>query len=146
MPEILVEAHPHIGTNRLPKIITAIRECILAHGGQVHFGHRVVDILLERARSLPSGSKVGEDSGAFHGSGLFCRIVGLEVMKIGRSDDVAVNGDIRKIPAKRVILATGHSARDIFELLVLGNCSGTKTLRWGEVEHPQAFIDSIQYS
>jgi uncharacterized FAD-dependent dehydrogenase len=47
VPEILVEAHPHIGTNKLPKIIAAMRECILAHGGQVHFGHRVVDVILE---------------------------------------------------------------------------------------------------
>ena len=47
VPEILVEAHPHIGTNKLPKIIAAMRECILAHGGQVHFGHRVVDVVLE---------------------------------------------------------------------------------------------------
>jgi len=143
VPEILVEAHPHIGTNKLPKIIAAIRECILEHGGEVHFGHRVVDILLEEVGSSPEGSMVGEDFG------LFSRIVGLEVMKIGRGNDVdALNGDIRKVPANRVILATGHSARDIFELLVRREIAvEMKPLAIGvRVEHPQAFIDSIQYS
>jgi uncharacterized FAD-dependent dehydrogenase len=120
--EILVEAHPHIGTNKLPKIIAAMRECILSHGGEVHFGHRVVDLVLE-------------------GDGAFRCIAGLEVMKI---DDASV----RHIPAKHVILATGHSARDIFELLVRREIAvEAKPLAIGvRVEHPQALIDSIQYS
>jgi len=122
VPEILVEAHPHIGTNKLPKIIAAMRECILSHGGEVHFGHRVVDLVLE-------------------GDGASRCIAGLEVMKI---DDAPV----RNIPAKRVILATGHSARDIFELLVRREIVvKAKPLAIGvRVEHPQALIDSIQYS
>ena len=122
VPEILVEAHPHVGTNKLPKIIAAMRECILSHGGEVHFGHRVVDLVLE-------------------GDGASRCIAGLEVMKI---DDAPV----RNIPAKRVILATGHSARDIFELLVRRDIAvEAKPLAIGvRVEHPQALIDSIQYS
>ena len=122
VPEILVEAHPHIGTNKLPKIIAAMRECILSHGGEVHFGHRVVDLVLE-------------------GDGASRCIAGLEVMKI---DDAPV----RNIPAKHVILATGHSARDIFELLVRREIAvEAKPLAIGvRVEHPQALIDSIQYS
>jgi uncharacterized FAD-dependent dehydrogenase len=122
VPEILVEAHPHIGTNKLPKIIAAMRECILSHGGEVHFGHRVVDLVLE-------------------GDGASRCIAGLEVMKI---DDAPV----RNIPAKHVILATGHSARDIFELLVRREITlEAKPLAIGvRVEHPQALIDSIQYS
>jgi len=122
VPEILVEAHPHIGTNKLPKIIAAMRECILSHGGEVHFGHRVVDLVLE-------------------GDGASRCIAGLEVMKI---DDAPV----RHIPAKHVILATGHSARDIFELLVRREIAvEAKPLAIGvRVEHPQALIDSIQYS
>ena len=111
VPEILVEAHPHIGTNKLPKIIAAMRECILEHGGEINFGHRVVDVVLEG----DGGFEIVQESGAKR------RIVGLEVMKI---DDGVVGGGAvsegatRKIPAKHVILATGHSARDIFELLV----------------------------
>ena len=127
VPEILVEAHPHIGTNKLPKIIAAMRECILEHGGEVHFGHRVVDVVLEGV----GGSRC---------------IAGLEVMKI---DDDAVSEVVtRKIPAKHVILATGHSARDIFELLVRREITvEAKPLAIGvRVEHPQALIDSIQYS
>jgi uncharacterized FAD-dependent dehydrogenase len=122
VPEILVEAHPHIGTNKLPKIIAAMRECILSHGGEVHFGHRVVDLVLE-------------------GDGGYRCIAGLEVMRI---DDAPV----RKVPAKHVILATGHSARDIFELLVRREIAvEAKPLAIGvRVEHPQALIDSIQYS
>ena len=122
VPEILVEAHPHIGTNKLPKIIAAMRECILSHGGEVHFGHRVLDLVLE-------------------GDGGSRCIAGLEVMKI---DDAPV----RHIPAKHVILATGHSARDIFELLVRREIAiEAKPLAIGvRVEHPQALIDSIQYS
>jgi uncharacterized FAD-dependent dehydrogenase len=127
VPEILVEAHPHIGTNKLPKIIAAMRECILAHGGQVHFGHRVVDVVLE-------------------GDGDSRCIVGLDVVEVG--GDGAGAGDVRKIPAKHVILATGHSARDIFELLVRREITlEAKPLAIGvRVEHPQALIDSIQYS
>jgi uncharacterized FAD-dependent dehydrogenase len=122
VPEILVEAHPHIGTNKLPKIIAAMRECILSHGGEVHFGHRVVDLVLE-------------------GDGGSRCIAGLEVMRI---DDAPV----RTVPAKHVILATGHSARDIFELLVRREIEvEAKPLAIGvRVEHPQALIDSIQYS
>ena len=122
VPEILVEAHPHIGTNKLPKIIAAMRECILEHGGEINFGHRVVDVVLEEV----GGSR---------------RIAGLEVMEID-------GGAVRKIPAKHVILATGHSARDIFELLVRREIAvEAKPLAIGvRVEHPQALIDSIQYS
>ena len=131
VPDILVEAHPHIGTNKLPKIITAIRECILEYGGEIHFGHRVVDVVLE-------------------GVGDYRRIAGLEVIEIddGSFEGIIENEDVRKIPAKHVILATGHSARDIFELLVQREIAvEAKPLAIGvRVEHPQALIDSIQYS
>ena len=135
VPEILVEAHPHIGTNKLPKIIAAMRECILAHGGQVHFGHRVVDVVMEETGDFVEGLE------ALGGSGASRRIVGLEVMKTD-------GGATRNIPAKHVILATGHSARDIFELLVRREITlEAKPLAIGvRVEHPQALIDTIQYS
>ncbi len=136
VPELLVEAHPHIGTNKLPKIISTMRECILSHGGEIHFGHRVVDLVLER---------VDEGSEVVHGAGAKRQMVGLEVMNVGVDSD---GWAIRNIPAKHVILATGHSARDIFELLVRREIAvEAKPLAIGvRVEHPQALIDSIQYS
>ena len=145
VPEILVEAHPHIGTNKLPKIIAAMRECILEHGGEINFGHRVVDVVLEGDGGFVEGSEIVQESGAKR------RIVGLEVVEVddGVVEDGAVSeGATHKISAKHVILATGHSARDIFELLVRREIAvEAKPLAIGvRVEHPQALIDSIQYS
>jgi len=112
-PEILVEAHPHIGTNKLPKIIKAMREKIIEFGGQVLFETRVTDILVK---------------------------------------DSAVEGVVTQkgdtIKADKIILATGHSARDIFELLDRKKIFiEAKPFALGvRAEHPQALIDSIQYS
>ncbi len=110
---ILVEAHPHIGTNKLPGIIAKIRECIKANGGEIHFNTRVTDFLI-------SG----------------------DAIKGVRSK----NGETFK--ADNVILATGHSARDIFELLhQKGIEIELKPLAIGvRVEHSQQLIDQIQYS
>jgi len=109
--EILADAHPHIGTNKLPAIIANMRNYILEHGGEVRFNTRVTDFILD-----------GD------------RIIGVET----------TNGPV---VAKNVILATGHSARDIFELLHhRGIEIELKPLSIGvRVEHPQALIDSIQY-
>lgn len=111
--EILVDAHPHIGTNKLPGIIANMRECIIAHGGEVHFNTKVIDFL------------ISED-----------QITGIKTEK----------GDTFK--SNHVILATGHSARDIFQLLYDKKIDiELKPLAIGvRVEHPQALIDSIQYS
>lgn len=111
--DILVDAHPHIGTNKLPPIITTIREWIRSHGGEIHFNTRVTDLLL-------SGDQI-----------------------LG----VSTQGGAR-FKASHVILSTGHSARDIFELLhQKGIEIELKPLAIGvRVEHPQALIDSIQYS
>lgn len=143
VPEILVEAHPHIGTNKLPKIIAAMRECILAHGGQVHFGHRVVDVVLEETGDGDSRCIVGLDVLEVDGAG-YVRKDEAE----GATRKAEAGGATRNIPAKHVILATGHSARDIFELLVRREIAvEAKPLAIGvRVEHPQALIDSIQYS
>lgn len=112
-PEILVDAHPHIGTNKLPQIIQDIREKIKEFGGQVLFETRVTDILI----------KNNEIEGV-----------------------VVHNGDV--IHAKKLILATGHSARDIFELLDRKKILiEAKPFALGvRAEHPQNLIDSIQYS
>lgn len=109
---ILIDAHPHIGTNKLPKIIASMRAAIIEHGGEVHFETRVTDILI----------------------------------KNNTIDGVTLkNGNT--IHAKKLILATGHSARDIFELLYAKNILiEAKPFALGvRVEHPQSLIDSIQY-
>jgi len=112
-PDILVDAHPHIGTNKLPQIIQDIREKIIECGGQVLFEKRVTDILIKNN----------------------------EVQGI-----VTQNGDT--ILANKLILATGHSARDIFELLDRKKVFiEAKPFALGvRAEHPQSLIDSIQYS
>ncbi len=110
--EILVEAHPHIGTNKLPGIIQEITQTIIERGGEVLFNSRVVDILLKNHA-----------------------VEGV----------ILQNGE--KINAKKLILATGHSARDIFEMLYQkGIAIEAKPFALGvRVEHPQELIDSIQY-
>ncbi|RRJ92601.1 NAD(P)/FAD-dependent oxidoreductase [Flavobacterium macacae] len=111
--DILVEAHPHIGTNKLPKIIKSIREKIIEFGGKVLFDTRVTDIIVKNNE-----------------------VQGVETQ----------NGDI--INAQKIILATGHSARDIFELLDRKKIViEAKPFALGvRAEHPQTLIDSIQYS
>ena len=111
-PDILVDAHPHIGTNKLPGIITAMREAIRSAGGEVRFGQRVTDLLIA--------------NGAIRGV---------------RTAD----GD--ELLSDTVVLATGHSARDIFRLLVAkGLLVERKDFALGvRVEHPQAIIDRIRY-
>jgi len=109
---IAIDAHPHIGTNKLPKIIQAIRQTILNYGGEVKFNTRVTDILIK--------SKA---------------VTGVQTQ----------NGDI--INASKIILATGHSARDIFELLYQKGINiEAKPFALGvRVEHSQKLIDAIQY-
>jgi len=111
--DILIEAHPHIGTNKLPQIIQDIREKIIEMGGRVLFETRLTDILIK-------------DNG----------VQGI----------VTQSGET--ILANKIILATGHSARDIFELLDRKKVFiEAKPFALGvRAEHPQTLIDSIQYS
>jgi uncharacterized FAD-dependent dehydrogenase len=111
-PDILVDAHPHIGTNKLPGIITAMREAILAAGGEVHFNSRVDGLLV----------------------------------KDGRLQGVRT-ADGTEHRAQATILATGHSARDIFRLLHgQGIRIERKEFALGvRIEHPQQVIDEAQY-
>ncbi|AZQ57793.1 FAD-binding protein [Maribacter sp. MJ134] len=110
--EILVDAHPHIGTNKLPKIVQNIRETIIDRGGEVHFNTKVTDFHIQNNT--------------------------IKSLVLNDTDEMQVN---------RVILATGHSARDIFYLLNDKNISlKAKSFAMGvRVEHPQHIIDSIQY-
>jgi uncharacterized FAD-dependent dehydrogenase len=109
---VLYEAHPHIGTNKLPHIITAMREQIEKSGGKVLFEKKLIDLVIEKN----------------------------ELKEIITSD-----GD--RIATKALILATGHSARDIFELLDRKKILiEAKPFALGvRVEHPQSIIDGIQY-
>jgi len=111
--DILIDAHPHIGSNKLPKIISAMRETIEQYGGEVRFDHFVTDIIIENQKV----------------TGVQCE--GMDV-----------------IPATSLVLATGHSARDIFPLLESkGIAMEAKDFALGvRIEHPQGFIDSKQYN
>jgi len=110
--QILVDAHPHIGTNKLPKVVQNIRETILKFGGEIHFESRVTDFIIKdnniQAIQLQNG---------------------------------------KELTTEKVILATGHSARDIFYLLDKKRVAlEAKSFAMGvRVEHPQHIIDSIQY-
>lgn len=110
--DIRVNTHPHIGTNKLPQIIVAIRETIVDAGGEVHFEHKLTDLRITDNQ-----------------------ISGIE---INHTNSFSFN---------HVILATGHSARDIFELLHRKNITiEAKPFALGvRVEHPQQIIDQIQY-
>ncbi len=111
--QILVDAHPHIGTNKLPKVVQNIRETILNYGGEIHFETKVIDFTIDHNK---------------------IKAIQLE------------NGN--ELEANRVILATGHSARDVFYLLHKKKIAlEAKSFAMGvRVEHPQHIIDSIQYS
>jgi len=109
---ILIDAHPHIGTNILPHVVKAIREEIIACGGEVYFNSKLTDIFIEK------------DS-----------IVGIEI-----------NGE-KRIDCSQLLLATGHSARDVFELLHRRKVAlKAKGFALGvRIEHTQELIDKLQY-
>ena len=117
-PSIIVDAHPHIGTDKLPRLVSNIRECIIEHGGEYHFQNRVSDI--ERA----------EDG----------------VITVTAIDEKNDNKTLT-YKAKAVILATGHSASDVYEMLQGKGCElQAKGFAMGvRVEHPQALINKIRY-
>jgi uncharacterized FAD-dependent dehydrogenase len=111
-PEILVEAHPHIGSNLLPRIVAALRESIIEAGGEVHFDSRVTDFVIEQNQMR-----------------------------------AVILADGREISGDAVILASGHSGREIFELLARRQVLvEAKPFAMGvRIEHPQPLIDRIQY-
>jgi uncharacterized protein len=116
-PDIAIDAHPHIGTNKLPRIITSIRNKIIECGGEIHFNTRLKEVLISGDEI--KGIKVSENN----------------------------SGNLVSIVADAVILATGHSARDIFYLLQEQNILiEAKPLAIGvRIEHQQKIIDAAQY-
>jgi len=111
-PQILVDAHPHIGTNKLPNVVADLRKSILEAGGEIHFNTKVTDLTITNNKIKDVTTADGQ---TFAGIG--------------------------------VILATGHSARDIFELLFQKNIFlEAKPFAMGvRIEHPQSLIDQHQY-
>ena len=110
--QILVDAHPHIGTNKLPKVVQNIRETILKYGGEIYFETRVTDFIIKNNE--------------------------IKAIQLKNEEEITVD---------KLILATGHSARDIFYLLHEKQIAlEAKSFAMGvRVEHPQHIIDSIQY-
>ncbi len=111
-PDILVDAHPHIGSNKLPQIIANLRKTILHHGGEIHFESCITDFIMREKKMA----------------------------------GVIVN-DREEFRSEAVVLATGHSARDIYHLLHSKNIKiEAKPFALGvRIEHPQSLIDKIQY-
>ena len=112
-PEILYEAHPHIGTDKLPRIISNICQTIISSGGEIHFSSKVTGFEIDHTRSRIRGVWVGD----------------------------------KLIEGAAVVLATGHSAKDIYHTLHQdGVRLEAKGFAMGvRIEHPQRLIDSIQY-
>ncbi|NWF49213.1 MAG: FAD-dependent monooxygenase [Ignavibacteriaceae bacterium] len=111
-PDILIDSHPHIGSNKLPKIIESIRSTIISNGGEILFNSRVTDFILKDRKVL----------------------------------GVVLNNQ-KELVGDALILATGHSARDIYYLLHKKNILlESKPFAMGfRIEHPQSLIDEIQY-
>lgn len=110
--DILIDAHPHIGTNKLPQVIENIRTQILAAGGEIHFEHKLTDL----------------------------------TVKDQQITEIQINNSLH-FAVQQLVLATGHSARDIFTLLAKKNIEiKAKPFALGvRVEHTQAYIDTLQY-
>lgn len=111
--DILIDAHPHIGSNKLPKIVANIRETIRHYGGEIHFESALTDLIIEKNK--------------------------IKGIVVNESEE-------HLTPA--VILATGHSARDVYALLAQkGVLLESKAYALGvRIEHPQSLIDKIQYN
>ena len=127
---ILSDAHPHIGTDKLPKVIENMRNTILRYGGEVHFQTKMTQLIIDYSSTLK-----GNSSG---------RVIG--VVAEEKSD---FNSQLSNTLELRgpVILATGHSARDIYRYLVETNINvEAKGIAVGvRLEHPSKLIDQIQY-
>ena len=120
--KILTDAHPHIGTDRLPQVINAMRDKIIALGGEFYFNERVTGLI-----TVSEGSKL--------------RVKGVDALNVE-------TGEKQRFEGAAVLLATGHSASDIYEMLakVAPAALEAKTFAAGvRVEHPRTVIDSIQY-
>jgi len=123
------EAHPHIGTNKLPQLVEGIRNSIVSHGGEVRFNSKLSDLELESGRG---------------------KVRKIKIQSVSDSNINSLNMEDSENweSCEKLILATGHSARDIFELLHRKHIViESKPFALGvRLEHPQELIDSIQYN
>ena len=119
--EILYVAHPHVGTFKLVKVVENLREQIVALGGEIRFQRRVVDVLLDQELPAPA-----------------IRALAVENLE---------TGDVEELPARHVVLALGHSARDSFSMLYRhGVDMVAKPFSIGvRIEHPQGVIDRARW-
>ena len=135
---ILADAHPHIGTDRLPKVIEAMRNTIINCGGEVHFQTRMTGLIIRGMRNVECGMRLPAD--------------GEEVRVIGVEAEDNSHSTFHLPPSTKeflgpVILATGHSARDVYRYLAEAKVEiEAKGIAVGvRLEHPSQLIDQIQY-
>lgn len=165
--KILTDAHPHIGTNKLPKIINNIREKIISLGGEIHFNTRVTDFILNSddktvnstkqcgqkltyeekcfIHDRPNSSNPNKNSQNSH---ILDKNPSSETRIVGANTKNVLTGEEQCFFADAVLLATGHSATDIYQILakIAPESLEAKTFAAGvRVEHPRSLIDKIQY-
>ena len=129
--DILADAHPHIGTDRLPQVIEAMRNTIISCGGEVHFQTKMTRLLVHSSKSIVHSSK----------SGVHSSVIGVEAQQ-------TMNSELRTLNYfGPVVLATGHSARDVYRYLAHSGIEiEAKGIAVGvRLEHPAELIDQIQY-
>jgi hypothetical protein len=131
-PDIMVDVHAHIGTDRLPAIIASMRKTIIEHGGEYHFNTRVTDFIVKDGKVIGVEVEVEDVT---------------NVPSLPFTPSHSLSLPTIEITADAVILATGHSARDIYELFTRrGWLLEAKPFALGvRVEHPQELINEIQY-
>ena len=163
--DILSEAHPHIGSNKLPGVVQNIRQTILQYGGEVHFGQFVTDFILKNNKIIgvttnneqqttindqPTTNNEQQTTNNDHPTTNNKQQTTINQQRTTNNEQQTTNNDhpaTKEWLADAVILATGHSARDIYHLLYKkGIRIDAKPFALGvRVEHPQPLIDSIQY-
>ena len=126
---ILADAHPHIGTDKLPRVIENMRNTIIKCGGEVHFQTKMTRLILESEGKLSTTIDVSASD----------RVVGVEAVNLATGAEETYRGP--------VILATGHSARDVYRYLASAKIDiEAKGIAVGvRLEHPSQLIDQIQY-
>ena len=134
---ILADAHPHIGTDRLPQVIEAMRNTIIRCGGEVHFQTRVTRLIVDSGQWMAPPVHRGEERQA-------CKVIGVEAVSNNCQSSV-VDSQLEFFGP--VILATGHSARDVYRYLADAKVEmEPKGIAVGvRLEHPSHLIDQIQY-
>ena len=125
---ILADAHPHIGTDKLPRVIENMRNTIIKCGGEVHFQTKMIRLILESEGKLTASDAAAGD-----------RVIGVEAVNLATGAEETYRGP--------VILATGHSARDVYRYLASAKIDiEAKGIAVGvRMEHPSQLIDQIQY-